>query len=220
MLVLWILLLGFSFGHCEDLPDITDRNFIELCVKEHNRARSRVQPPATDMRFMSWDSGLAAIARSYARRCIFQHSTERSQHPDFSQLGENLWVGAPPSVFSVTYAFSAGSMRQRTTTTTVTPANPIGCVDTTLRWCGLALTKWAVLFICAPKASRTSTLDLELTLSATMAHLVTGEVRSLIRPTEPPAPSVTPLSPVWTTSVVTDGKWIRLRPLDPILLQF
>ncbi|KAK3505953.1 hypothetical protein QTP70_018859, partial [Hemibagrus guttatus] len=34
------------------LPDITDQQFIESCVNEHNHARSNVNPPASNMRYM------------------------------------------------------------------------------------------------------------------------------------------------------------------------
>ncbi|XP_072309643.1 glioma pathogenesis-related protein 1 [Eucyclogobius newberryi] len=102
--VLWLLAAGLSLGCGATLPDVGDGTFIEACLREHNGARAGVRPPATDMTRMSWDAGLAAIARSWARRCVFQHSPGPSEHPRFSSLGENLWVGAPPSHFSVSLA--------------------------------------------------------------------------------------------------------------------
>lgn len=34
------------------LPEISDVKFIDECVREHNRARSGVSPPASDMLYM------------------------------------------------------------------------------------------------------------------------------------------------------------------------
>lgn len=46
----WIVL---GSGGCSvSLPEITDRNFIDECVGEHNRARSSVDPPASNMLHM------------------------------------------------------------------------------------------------------------------------------------------------------------------------
>ncbi|XP_076007561.1 GLIPR1-like protein 1 [Genypterus blacodes] len=73
------------------LPEVTDGKFIEDCVKAHNWARSSVEPRASDMLQMTWDEGLAVTARDWARNCVFKHST----------AGENLWVGYPPSYFTV-----------------------------------------------------------------------------------------------------------------------
>lgn len=101
LLFSWILVGVESVS----LPEITDGNFIEECVKEHNRARSSVSPPATDMRYMTWDEGLAITARAWARRCLFQHNIYlrdvRRMHPKFSSVGENIWAAYPPSQFSV-----------------------------------------------------------------------------------------------------------------------
>ncbi|XP_040551752.1 glioma pathogenesis-related protein 1 isoform X1 [Gallus gallus] len=47
----------------ETLPDIGDAEFIEECVRTHNRFRSGVNPPASNMLYMSWDPDLAKTAR-------------------------------------------------------------------------------------------------------------------------------------------------------------
>ncbi|KAM3587373.1 uncharacterized protein V6R79_003460 [Siganus canaliculatus] len=87
------------------LPDINDEQFIEECVREHNNARSSVTPPASDMLYMTWDKGLAITARAWARRCVFEHNSYLDDaprvHPTFSSVGENIWVGFPPSHFNV-----------------------------------------------------------------------------------------------------------------------
>ncbi|XP_070709994.1 glioma pathogenesis-related protein 1 [Pempheris klunzingeri] len=99
----WILL---DLGVCSvSLPEITDRSFIDECVREHNRARSAVTPPASNMLTMTWDEDLARTARAWAERCVFKHSPDVSRvHPLLSSVGENIWAGYPPSDFAVTSA--------------------------------------------------------------------------------------------------------------------
>ncbi|XP_064174765.1 GLIPR1-like protein 1 [Anguilla rostrata] len=85
------------------LPDITDRAFIDACVLAHNGHRSNVTPTASDMRYMTWDGALAKSARAWARSCRFSHNplltTPRKLHPQFHPVGENLWVGESVSGF-------------------------------------------------------------------------------------------------------------------------
>ncbi|XP_022604712.1 glioma pathogenesis-related protein 1 isoform X3 [Seriola dumerili] len=51
-LLLWAWIVLDS-GVCSVvLPEITDGKFIDECVREHNRARSSVNPPASDMLHM------------------------------------------------------------------------------------------------------------------------------------------------------------------------
>ncbi|XP_062374607.1 GLIPR1-like protein 1 [Sardina pilchardus] len=87
------------------LPDIADEQFIDDCVKSHNLKRSSVKPPASDMRYMTWDGALAITARAWARMCVYKHNIYlrdvKKVHPTFKSVGENLWVGYPPSSFSV-----------------------------------------------------------------------------------------------------------------------
>ncbi|KAM8909124.1 GLIPR1-like protein 1 isoform 2-T3 [Spinachia spinachia] len=85
------------------LPDITDGEFIEACVRTHNEARSSVSPPASDMLHMTWDKGLAITAKAWARHCVFEHNSYlkdvHRMHPTFLSVGENIWAGYPPSSF-------------------------------------------------------------------------------------------------------------------------
>ncbi|KAI3366492.1 hypothetical protein L3Q82_000632 [Scortum barcoo] len=102
----WIIL---NSGACSgSLPEITDGKFIDDCVAEHNRARSSVSPPASNMLYMTWDEGLAITARAWARHCEFEHNPllkdAHRVHPTFSSVGENIWVGSPQSSFGVTKA--------------------------------------------------------------------------------------------------------------------
>ncbi|KAG5846130.1 hypothetical protein ANANG_G00146500 [Anguilla anguilla] len=87
------------------LPEITDQDFISQCVSSHNRYRSAVAPAARDMFYMTWDDALAITARAWARHCKFMHNprlqTPREVHPTFNSVGENIWVGAPYSTFTV-----------------------------------------------------------------------------------------------------------------------
>ncbi|NWW97354.1 GLIP1 protein, partial [Caloenas nicobarica] len=86
------------------LPDVGDPKFIEECVKTHNRFRSGVNPPASNMLYMSWDPDLAKTAKAWAKKCLFKHNTylrEPGQaHPKFTAVGENLWTGSL-SIFTV-----------------------------------------------------------------------------------------------------------------------
>uniref|UniRef100_A0A8C6VPR5 SCP domain-containing protein n=1 Tax=Naja naja TaxID=35670 RepID=A0A8C6VPR5_NAJNA len=63
------------------LPDIENAHFIEECVSVHNRFRSSVDPPASNMKRMSWDHDLAKTALGWA-------------HPNFTAVGENIWTGS------------------------------------------------------------------------------------------------------------------------------
>ncbi|XP_008314271.1 GLIPR1-like protein 1 [Cynoglossus semilaevis] len=85
------------------LPQISDRAFIDECVTEHNKARTSVSPPASNMLYMTWDEGLAVTARAWAKHCTFEHNIylddARRMHPTFSSVGENIWTGHPPSEF-------------------------------------------------------------------------------------------------------------------------
>ncbi|KAM9704731.1 GLIPR1-like protein 1 [Menidia menidia] len=93
------------------LPEISDSKFIDECVTEHNIARSSVNPPATNMLYMTWDQGLAITARAWARHCVFEHNIHlkdvRRMHPVFPSVGENIWTGYPPSHFNVSVALKS-----------------------------------------------------------------------------------------------------------------
>uniref|UniRef100_UPI0037E846C5 GLIPR1-like protein 1 n=1 Tax=Semicossyphus pulcher TaxID=241346 RepID=UPI0037E846C5 len=104
--LLWAWMILDS-GLCSvSLPEITDWKFITECVKEHNRARSSVSPPASNMLYMTWDEDLAITSRAWARHCVFEHNPQR-RHPTFSSVGENIWTGYPPSTFDVTGAIKS-----------------------------------------------------------------------------------------------------------------
>ncbi|KAK2858716.1 hypothetical protein Q5P01_003336 [Channa striata] len=107
--LLWVCVMLESVLSSVTLPDITDAKFIEECVNEHNKARSSVDPPASNMLYMTWDEGLAITARAWAKRCVFKHNIYLKEahrvHPTFPSVGENIWTGHPPSIFNVTLAF-------------------------------------------------------------------------------------------------------------------
>ncbi|NXG15349.1 GLIP1 protein, partial [Grallaria varia] len=83
------------------LPDIRDPKFIEECVQTHNRFRSEVNPPASNMLYMTWDPDLAKTAKGWARKCQSRHNTHLREpgraHPKFTPVGENLWTGSLPA---------------------------------------------------------------------------------------------------------------------------
>ncbi|MCI4379551.1 hypothetical protein PGIGA_G00229730 [Pangasianodon gigas] len=112
-MLLWIsvLLSGPSGARAFMLPDIGEPEFIRRCVQAHNVHRSRAQPPAANMRSMSWDDALARGARSWARHCRASHNPvlkqEGKAHPEFRHVGENIWLGAPYSAFTVESAVNS-----------------------------------------------------------------------------------------------------------------
>ncbi|XP_057878896.1 glioma pathogenesis-related protein 1 [Melospiza melodia melodia] len=92
------------------LPDSRDPEFIKLCVETHNTLRSGVNPPASNMLWMSWDPDLAKTAKAWAKKCLFKHNIylkERGKvHPKFAFAGENIWTGSA-SAFTVKGALAA-----------------------------------------------------------------------------------------------------------------
>ncbi|NWV18704.1 GLIP1 protein, partial [Origma solitaria] len=82
------------------LPDPRDPEFIEECVKTHNDFRSAVDPPASNMLYMTWDPDLAKTAKGWAKKCQFKHNTyigHAEVHPRFRSIGENIWIGSVPA---------------------------------------------------------------------------------------------------------------------------
>ncbi|KAL7982589.1 hypothetical protein Chor_010187, partial [Crotalus horridus] len=79
------------------LPDIENSQFMEECVRMHNRFRSSVDPPASNMKRMSWDHDLAKTALGWAKMCEFNHNPDLQSpgkaHPNFTVIGENIWTG-------------------------------------------------------------------------------------------------------------------------------
>ncbi|NXN90849.1 GLIP1 protein, partial [Rhinopomastus cyanomelas] len=94
----------------ETLPDIADPQFIEECVQTHNTLRSGVNPPASNMLYMSWDPDLAKTARAWAKKCQFKHNIHLREpggaHPKFTPVGENLRTESLPS-FTVQRAITS-----------------------------------------------------------------------------------------------------------------
>ncbi|XP_059702877.1 glioma pathogenesis-related protein 1-like [Haemorhous mexicanus] len=110
--VLALLLFCYS-SDCYDpstLPDPRDPEFIKDCVQTHNTLRSKVDPPASNMLYMSWDPDLAKTAKAWAKKCLFKHNIhlkERGKvHPRFATAGENIWTGTI-SVFTVKAALAS-----------------------------------------------------------------------------------------------------------------
>lgn len=53
----------------------------------------------------TWDKDLANTAREWASRCEFRHNIYLKNvsrvHPTLPSIGENIWTGAPPSIFNI-----------------------------------------------------------------------------------------------------------------------
>merc|ERR1712142_575333 len=69
-------------------------------VADHNQKRSQVSPPATNMKNMQWNDGLANLAQKWSEGCVYNHGfPPESVHmmaPDgntFRNLGQNLALG-------------------------------------------------------------------------------------------------------------------------------
>ncbi|XP_062971719.1 GLIPR1-like protein 1 [Cynocephalus volans] len=94
---LWTLSLCLAASSSPKIPSITDPHFIDQCVKAHNKWRGKVNPPAADMKYMSWDEGLAKMAKAWANKCKFQHNSCLDQpyecYAAFEYVGENIWLG-------------------------------------------------------------------------------------------------------------------------------
>ncbi|XP_062838709.1 glioma pathogenesis-related protein 1 isoform X1 [Anolis carolinensis] len=91
-------------------PDINNKTFIKLYVDAHNKFRSEVKPSAANMLYMTFDIALARIAKTYAKKCIWDHNEHRNIHPDpkFRPFGENMWMGgASERPFNVAAAIEA-----------------------------------------------------------------------------------------------------------------
>ncbi|XP_038155704.1 GLIPR1-like protein 1 [Cyprinodon tularosa] len=104
-MLLWAVVILNLGTLSMSLPQISDKNFTAECVREHNEARSAVSPSSSDMLYMSWDEALAVTARAWAKHCQFKHNIYLKEvqrvHPTYHSVGENIWVGTPPSYFSV-----------------------------------------------------------------------------------------------------------------------
>ncbi|XP_051885748.1 glioma pathogenesis-related protein 1-like [Pristis pectinata] len=76
--------------------DIDNEDFIRECVNTHNLYRSQVDPPASDMLYMSWDRILAEAALAWSKKCWFEHNSDLKKpwklHPVFRTIGENIYV--------------------------------------------------------------------------------------------------------------------------------
>ncbi|XP_039918332.1 glioma pathogenesis-related protein 1-like [Hirundo rustica] len=110
--VLALLLFCYSSDSYKPstLPDPRDPKFIEECVQTHNLLRSKVDPPASNMLYMSWDPDLAKTAKAWAQKCVFKHNIYLKEkgktHPRFKYVGENIWTGSI-SVFTVKAALAS-----------------------------------------------------------------------------------------------------------------
>ncbi|XP_069760421.1 glioma pathogenesis-related protein 1-like [Narcine bancroftii] len=89
-------LLYFAMFGVRTAADIENGDFMQECVSTHNRYRSEVVPPASNMLYMSWDRILAEAALSWSKKCRFAHNSDLKRnwklHPTFKTIGENIFV--------------------------------------------------------------------------------------------------------------------------------
>ncbi|XP_042569750.1 peptidase inhibitor 15-like [Cyprinus carpio] len=126
----------------------------------HNRVRSQVFPPATNMEYMVWDERLAKSAESWAAQCIWDHGPSH----DLRHIGQNLSIisGRYSSIIDLVrswyderYYFSypnrcSGSVCTHYTQMVWATSNKIGCA---IRRCSNmnvfgSMWKQATLLVC------------------------------------------------------------------------
>lgn len=85
-------------------PGLTEEQQ-RMALEKHNALRARVargdtpgQPPAADMKRLTWDDDLAAVAQQWANTCTYRHNEQRSEQLDARtqrdepDVGENLFA--------------------------------------------------------------------------------------------------------------------------------
>ncbi|KYO34392.1 serotriflin [Alligator mississippiensis] len=70
-----------------------------LIVEKHNTLRREVDPPASNMLKMEWNTSAQANAKSWADACTLSHSPESSRTTD-TVCGENLYMSTAPNTWS------------------------------------------------------------------------------------------------------------------------
>ncbi|XP_070574621.1 GLIPR1-like protein 1 isoform X2 [Ptychodera flava] len=82
-------------GRAKRSTDFTSDE-ISTMLARHNYHRTNVNPTAADMKYMSWDDDLAAMAQEWSEECTFKHGNPTNISP-FPIVGQNLWLGGPRS---------------------------------------------------------------------------------------------------------------------------
>ncbi|XP_070554915.1 GLIPR1-like protein 1 isoform X2 [Ptychodera flava] len=86
---------GSSLGRAKRSSDFTS-NEISTMLARHNYHRTNVNPTAANMKYMSWDDDLAAMAQKWSEECTWAHGFPPNISP-FPIVGQNLWLGGPYS---------------------------------------------------------------------------------------------------------------------------
>jgi len=99
----------FSFffpASCELPPSKLEGDKAKI-LDMHNEKRRQVDPPATNMKDLKWDSGLASLSQAWSDRCDFEHGNvpeikdvDRPDGKKYGQVrgtgtGQNLAQGSP-----------------------------------------------------------------------------------------------------------------------------
>ncbi|XP_053262641.1 GLIPR1-like protein 1 [Podarcis raffonei] len=89
-----LALVALEAASGRSFPSIRNRTFINQYLDTHNNYRRGVNPPASNMLYMTFDLALARIARAWAQKCIVMHNPTDMVHPDpkFRPFGENIWA--------------------------------------------------------------------------------------------------------------------------------
>jgi len=89
----------FSFffpASCELPPSKLEGDKAKI-LDMHNEKRRQVDPPATNMKDLKWDAGLASLAQAWSDRCNFDHGNvpeiKNVVRPDGKKYGQSRGIG-------------------------------------------------------------------------------------------------------------------------------
>ncbi|XP_047678488.1 glioma pathogenesis-related protein 1b isoform X2 [Tachysurus fulvidraco] len=90
---------------------LLQRVVLLCCTSQPEDTQTNTMSHGPGAAVTSWDNTLARGARSWARHCKASHNPvlkqEGKAHADFRQVGENIWLGAPYSAFTVESAINS-----------------------------------------------------------------------------------------------------------------
>ncbi|XP_003971902.2 serotriflin-like [Takifugu rubripes] len=93
-------LLTFSEDVAGDGSILVSSSEKSEIVNKHNALRRSVQPSASNMLHMSWNSEAADNAQKWANTCSMKHSPDSSREISTSGCGENLYMSSQKNSWS------------------------------------------------------------------------------------------------------------------------
>ncbi|XP_046552744.1 uncharacterized protein LOC124262302 [Haliotis rubra] len=132
----------------------------KVIIDEHNRYRSKVQPPATNMLKVYWNEELALIAQAWASNCKVEHDAMNHRNiPGVYQIGQNWaldyhnWTQSIAGWHSEVQAFTYNGAN---VPDKVGHYTQLVWADTTRVGCGFAKCNTSLFYVCnyAPAGNR------------------------------------------------------------------